>query len=580
MKYFIIGCVLFLVSCQEHDDSFKIENESNDFYKIEIIDKNDYSKNSAVTKALKSFETKKQKYLQGISSTNGLEGILNKGTYLSDYNVTVEENNVSHIQAGDYESYTYQIYNDAVSDELHNLLLSKKTDGTYEAYIIKYKLTQGQQYDIVNGIFPSDLGDESTTTTFIDLQANYQTASMSGGFDPCDDYPCAITHDGVDYIVSAPNTCHTFNSELVNGTWVTSYPIVSCPPEFDDGSSQGGGGTTGGGSNDGGNDSSGSGNTQGGGATGGTNNPDPEPDDGNSNGEPGGGPNTGGNASGGTTNPGGDDDNDYFVCPPPPEDYDGDLQCASDVTTPTICLAACQAEIVQEECDEVTDFLEQNPNFKTVLKSLDDQSNIDFEKSCTQFENVTAIIYEEGNANEPEVRIPTGLTNKMQAFAHYHYETTTTVGGDTESVFSLDDLIEIARLASFGQLDDNFVTFLSTGKGTYYAFTIADVNRFVGNMNALLNPSIPNTTDPNVMIAWNDNRIKWENLTKKYYESTNSVINSSNLDNTEVLGAFLELLNEADLGLNMFKADQDFNTFSKVTFDPNSPNNIKEDNCN
>ncbi|QTY25933.1 hypothetical protein [Flavobacterium sp. CS20] len=250
------------------------------------------------------------------------------------------------------------------------------------------------------------------------------------------------------------------------------------------------------------------------------------------------------------------------------------------MTTPVVCLVACQDQLVQDECDEVTNFLEQNPNFKTVLKSLDDDSNINFEKSCSKFESVNTIIFEEGTPNEPEVRIPTGLTNKFQAFAHYHYETTSTPEGDTESVFSLDDLIEIARLASFDQLDDNFVTFLSTGKGTYYAFTIGDDQKFLNAMDYLLNPEMPQTSDLNVMNIWDENKIKWQEFKNKFYSNKNSKIKASNLDNTEVLGAFLELLNEADLGLNMFKADQDFNTFSKVTYDPNSPNNIKEDNCN
>ncbi len=72
---------------------------------------------------------------------------------MEEYDVTVEENNVAHLQVGDYESYTYQIYNDLVDDELHNLLLSKKTDGTFEAYIVKYQLSPSQQNDLENGIF-------------------------------------------------------------------------------------------------------------------------------------------------------------------------------------------------------------------------------------------------------------------------------------------------------------------------------------------------------------------------------------------------------------------------------------------
>jgi hypothetical protein len=423
--------------------------------------------------------------------------------------------------------------------------------------------------------FLTDFGADGTSTTIIDLQSNYQKSSFGGAFDPCDDYPCTITHGGIDYIVSAPNTCHTFHLELINGSWVISYPSVACPPEFNDGSSQGGGGTTGGGSDD--NNTSSGGNPSGGGDN---TNPDNTGDDGNDYGQPGGGGNNGGTTSGGTSGSGDNDDNDYVICPPTPEGYEGDIQCASDVTTPVVCLTACQDQIVQDECDEVTDFLEQNPNFKTVLKSLDDDSNINFEKICIKFENITSIVYGEGNANQPWVRLPSNLTNKIQAFGHYHYETTSTANGDTESIFSMQDLVEIAKLESLDLLDEKFVAFLSTGKGTYYAFTINDKQKLLNSLHYLINNKLPETSNPDIFNAWNESRINWEIYKKKYFKGRNAPIKRFNFDNIEVLSAFLELLNEADMGLNFYKADQDFNNFIKVTYDINSPNNIKEQNCN
>ncbi len=579
-KVILISFLCALFSC-ENDDMNTTQQILNDpGIRLNYVSNEFYNNNEAINNELKRFKLFKQNYIRNsIGNTDDLNLIM-KSTDIPEYGITIEEDNVAHIQAGEYESFTFQIYNHYVTDELHNLCLSKRNDGSYNAYIYKYDLSQNQINQLDNGIMPSDLGSDASIISIEYLETTNMPLNIKSTFDPCEEYPCTVTHGGTIYWMFGANKCHSFESRLINGSWVITYPEVACPPEYTNGSDQNGGssgGNTSGGTTQGGTQSAGGstqgsgGTTQGGTQSGGTNT--------NPNGDNGwaGGGNVGSGSNNNNSTNSNDDENETYYCRQTEDGGEG--ECLSDITTPVACVENC-LEDIQEQCDQVTDFLEQNPNFKTVLKSLDDNSNINYEKSCSKFEGIDTIIYEEGLPNAPEVRIPTGLTNKFQAFAHYHYETTSTPEGDTESVFTLNDLIEIARLASFDQLDDNFVTFLSTGKGTYYAFTIGDTQKFLNNMNALLNPTVPNTTDPNDVIAWNENRIKWNSIKDKFYRGEDSKIKASNSDNTEVLGAFLELLHEADLGLNMFKADQDFNSFSKVTFDPNSPNNIKEDVCN
>ncbi|WP_452222515.1 hypothetical protein [Lacinutrix salivirga] len=235
----------------------------------------------------------------------------------------------------------------------------------------------------------------------------------------------------------------------------------------------------------------------------------------------------------------------------------------------------------KRECRKINNFLDNNPNFKTFLLSLNDQTNIDYEKSISKFENEPIIITDQGTPGEPEVRLLDNPSEDYEAFAHYHYETTTTLEGDTYSVFTIDDLVGIAELLNNDYLDHRkFVTFLSTGKGTHYALTINNKARFLEAFNYVLNPEPPNITNTELALEWLDKKAEWERLKKKFYEDDDASIKKTNTDNNIVLAAFLQFMDEANMGATMYKTDENFNDFTRVTYNANAINNIKEKPCN
>lgn len=233
------------------------------------------------------------------------------------------------------------------------------------------------------------------------------------------------------------------------------------------------------------------------------------------------------------------------------------------------------------ECIKIQDFLNTNPNFKTLLLALNDETNIDYEKSISKFENEPLIITSQGTSGEPEVIILNTPSEKYEAFAHYHYETTTTPEGDTESVFTINDLKTLAELLNNNYLDHReFVAFLSTGKGTHFALTIHNKSKFLNAFHYLLNPSPPDTNDFNVMTSWIDKKNKWLRLKEEFYDSKDSKIKATNNNNNQVLASFLRFLSKGNMGISVFKTDENFDEFTRVTYKPSEAYNIKERPCN
>lgn len=235
-----------------------------------------------------------------------------------------------------------------------------------------------------------------------------------------------------------------------------------------------------------------------------------------------------------------------------------------------------------KECEKIKNFLDNNSNFKNELLSLNQDLNNNYEVSISKFETITTIVRDQGLPNEPEVRILRTPSKDYEAFAHTHYEDPITPNGDTYSVFSTDDLEVIAEIINGGYAVDDFVIFLSTGKGTYYAMTINDKNKFLSFFYTFLNPSLPSTSDYNVLRNYLDKQKKYKGLKEKYFTNENEdpLITKENSSNNVVLSHFLNYLKEADMGVNMFKSNSNFDTFDKVSYDNSSIDNIKIQPCN
>lgn len=162
-------------------------------------------------------------------------------------------------------------------------------------------------------------------------------------------------------------------------------------------------------------------------------------------------------------------------------------------------------------------------------------------------------------------------TISYKAMSHTHND-------DTEgkySVFSFKDLIGISELLHLNKIiTTEFVATLSTFKGTHYVLTISDVDKFKNFFYSHNN--IAGSTGFNF---WKNNWEKLEKINEKYYNGKTPLIKQNDTNNDTVLGHFLDMMNEADLGISLYKSNANFNSFTRVIKDKTT-GLIKEDICN
>lgn len=141
------------------------------------------------------------------------------------------------------------------------------------------------------------------------------------------------------------------------------------------------------------------------------------------------------------------------------------------------------------------------------------------------------------------------------------------------SIFSFEDLMGISELLHKGKINGtDFVATLSTSKGTHYALTIADVNKFKAFFYAQNNDG----TGAN-QTQWWGNYNTMSGIKDKYYNNeTNPLISQTDTKNANVLEKFLDMLNESDMGLALFETNANFTTFTRVTKSTSSTTIIRE----
>jgi len=617
--YLLVLCLI--LSCENDDQVVNtIQNNNDSSIKLEYVSKEAYQDKPEVNKVIKRFSLNKAQYLKSSIGQDRYDNILAKTTYLPEYEVTIKEDNVAHIQAGEYESFTYQIVNTYIDDELHNLFLSKRSDGSYKAFIAKYALTESQKTQIENGVKPTDLNNSFILIPISDSGDFPETASSPSDCNnepPCLSYPCCVTIDGMSWVMTSSNTCIAYNS--FNSIFNQTGPEGPCPPEFTAVDGDGGGGSGDGSStnpnesdtsSDNGDTSSDSGDTSsgndngtstgndssngpgsppsgGGGTSGGTNPCGSDPNCSDDNGP--------GSTFGGTTNPEDDSssnqDDEDDECIPVGNDVNGFMVC--NVTTPVVCVDnECVEEEVNEECDKINDLLSEYPDYKTKLLNL--ITNIE----NSTFEKGEAIDVDGNEINIPDGEagslgeIPTNPNKKYLSIAHIH-DAQGNEGNGTYSVPSLGDLANLGYLTVIENKvkTKDFVYFLFTADGTYYALTIDSQFKFKNFWEYLIISHAPDfyTSKPE-----NERKIIYNKLIErtkpnnsgfyhKYFNNPNgALIDETSNNNDQQLKYFLQFLNEENaMGITVFETDSQLSNFTRVKLNKDNPNGepIKDD-CN
>lgn len=160
-----------------------------------------------------------------------------------------------------------------------------------------------------------------------------------------------------------------------------------------------------------------------------------------------------------------------------------------------------------------------------------------------------------GNANNPGVNFPDSPANDYVAISHIHPN----IGSGTLSVFSANDLAFAAKMMELGHAVDDLTLYLSTDKGTQYALTISDKQKFIDLFYSQIYVNTkevpPSTTLPGSNMIKHINAKKtYKNLFNKYFDSATGSIKETDTQNENVLSEFLKFMEEADAGVKLFDA--------------------------
>jgi len=240
------------------------------------------------------------------------------------------------------------------------------------------------------------------------------------------------------------------------------------------------------------------------------------------------------------------------------------------------------AESLSRECDKIKNLFIDNPSYKQKLISLATTVNQDHENAEGIYDDGTDFSMS-GNSNQRFINLGDNPPHPFQSIAHTHFEfqsPTDTI--QTYSVFSPGDLEYMYRRLKENELDNDFVAFLITGKGTSYAMTIHSKFKF------------------KAFFKYVDTYIKWTNFQAStqeetdYYNNTISPIyekyfdkatqplapiRTDNANNNEVLTEFLKFMDEANMGVTLFEVDANFENFERLKL-INNGTQIERQNCN
>lgn len=219
-------------------------------------------------------------------------------------------------------------------------------------------------------------------------------------------------------------------------------------------------------------------------------------------------------------------------------------------------------------CDKVKNQFINNTTLQDKLNTLSGNTTANTERGFHKLSNSNIIqnaaVGTSGAVQFPNV--PNSATCTI--FAHTH----NSPAASTYSIFSWADLEAFAQLLKEGKLDaNNFTAFLATADGTYYALTIENTQNFLQFFAIWGDPSF----DMNIATKRVDQASKYFG---ELVKNDNPIIDY-NTDPVNDEKAFLDLLQDNNLGVSLLESNATFTTFEKVTHNK-TRGNIDKTPCN
>lgn len=261
--------------------------------------------------------------------------------------------------------------------------------------------------------------------------------------------------------------------------------------------------------------------------------------------------------------------------PPSPTPHPGS---GGGSTSPTItCKRDCPPILEEDpECDKITSLVQKpvvNQPQVTVISDLLNQLNdstTTTTKEMGYFLNPTDAteaefvpLHFEGEEGADEVELELGA-NAVSVFMHLHYNNEAE-NKKQLSVFSLQDLYEIYQFIGTGHIfsPSTFASFVTTENGTNYAIQISDLSGFVNSDFAT-----------KYFIGWEFDEIR--EIAESLYDEKKYGISPIKTNGQNEL-AFTKFLTNENLGLTVFRANNDFTEFTKLEYENGT---FKETPCN
>ena len=412
---------------------------------------------------------------------------------------------------GSYHSYTFPIERTIETDSLENLVFSLKPDGSYKTLIVTYNTTAQEKLDIEDGlpinltnkVSKYEINDDGLITEVFNKAI--ECLEIVYGY-------CSGTMNHPDGLMPDGSNCPAYTEETI-------ATIGDC-------GSPGSGPSGDTGSNDSGSDSGDSS----------SNTPS----------------NTGNNTNGGQTNNGGNDNDSN-----------------NDATTPTTtCTRDCPEEFddgtPNTPCQELHE-VSNTPSKLAKLIDLKNSTGLNQEVGFTRTDTIigspnSTVEYQDmiWNAGQNQLLFQNPVDGQLYSdYGHTHYDVDYQL-----SVFSMPDLYAIYNLLQTVHiLDEQFNIFLVTVHGTKYALkfkNLQSVQDFVNFGNIWFSDweidNLPAEFSQREKIEdkfENEYRIKPRNPNKNHKNEKR----------------FVKFLDDFNMGLDLYKANDDFSQWEKVNPD-------------
>lgn len=432
----------------------------------------------------------------------------NKTVYNAEYDFTINTDYAKVIETNGLKNYTFGVYRTVDNGLLENLLLEEQADSTFRVSLVQYNITETE----INSLINREIIDAEDKITFIALDDISDTvfSKVNSDAETCTVYSNVYQGGGSCYSgqhnYSDGDDCWYWEQGITI-FMATNGGYVLTASEVD----CGGGGST--------------------------------PDPGTTNGNPDGGP-QGGGYDGGT------------YTPPTPD------------TTPVLCPRCPEIEedngTPNTPCQELQD-VSNTPSKLAKLMELKNSTGLNKEVGFTRTDSIvgfpnSTVEYQDliWNATLKQLVCNPLGGQLYSAYGHTHYDIENQL-----SVFSLSDINTIFTLLESANISSvEFNVFLVTAHGTKYALkfkNLQGVQDFVNFGNTWF-------SDWGVSTGYNDfesQQNKIENIYEKKYKIKPRKVTKNHKNEAN----FARFLNDYNMGLDLYKANDDFSQWEKVNPD-------------